>query len=255
VQNRANKLLSAFSFRENLSHSTVSILLILFLLAPSKKICQTTENKTKKTDRHLFDLSNYKPESKDKVIFEFLHCGWLNLPKGVNNDWYSRGANIFLYFDYPIKKSNISLAWGAGISWHNISGNMSFSYAIDSLGYVSTVLEPRQLPYRKNIISAKTIEIPIDIRFRTRKARSFKITAGFKFGVTVQNFLKVYDDFGKRKYYDITNYNPLRYGPTFRIGYEQFYICGFYSLSKIFNNGYGTPGITPYTLGFGFTPW
>ena len=132
---------------------------------------------------------------------------------------------------------------------------MSFSYAIDSLGYVSTILEPRQLPYRKNIISAKTIEIPIDIRFRTRQARSIKITAGFKFGITVQNFLKVYDDLGKRKYYDITNYNPLRYGPTFRIGYEQFFLCGFYSLSQVFNKGFGTPNLIPYTIGLGFTPW
>ena len=216
---------------------------------------QKKEKEIKKTDKHLFDLSRYKPEPKDRVIFEFLHCGWLNMPEGVKYDWHSRGANILLYFDYPLGKSNFSLAWGGGMSWHNLSGNMNFSYGIDSLGYIQTFVTPLETPFRKNIIGAKTLEIPFDIRFRTRKVRSLKITVGGKIGYTVQNFRKIFDEQGKRKYFDVTNYNPLRYGINFRIGYEQFYLCGFYALSSIFKDDHGTPQLTPYTIGFGFSPW
>jgi hypothetical protein len=213
------------------------------------------EKKKKVRKNSLFDLRNYKPESKDKVIFEMTHCGWLNMPAGVKNDWYSRGANFYLYFDHPFGKSNFSFAWGGGIASHNISGNANVIYQIDSMGNEKTVFEPRELPYRKNIIGAKIVEVPLEFRFRTRRARSFKITLGGKVGYTVQNFRKIFDVDGKRKYFDIHNYNPLRYGVVFRIGYEQIYLCGFYSISHVINKNKGTPNIVPYTLGIGITPW
>jgi hypothetical protein len=97
--------------------------------------------------------------------------------------------------------------------------------------------------------------VPLEIRFRTRRARSFKVSMGVKGGYTVQNFRKIFDANGKAKYFDIHNYNPFRYGVVFRIGYEQVYLCGFYSLSHVIKKGKGSPNITPYTIGIGITPW
>ena len=188
-------------------------------------------------------------------MIEFTHCGWLNLPKGVQNDWWSRGANFQLYFDYPFGRSNFSIAWGAGIAAHNISGNAKTVYQIDSLGNETTIFTPRERPYRKNIFGAKIIEVPAEIRFRTRRARSFKISLGFKAGYTVQNFRKIFDDGGKAKYFDIHNYNPLRYGVVFRVGYEQVYLSAFYSLSPVIKKDKGSPNIFPYTIGIGIAPW
>ncbi|MBC7861437.1 MAG: outer membrane beta-barrel protein [Bacteroidia bacterium] len=189
------------------------------------------------------------------MIIEVTHCGWLNMPNGVKNDLTSRGANFYLYFDHPFGKSNFSFAWGGGISSHNISGNSNVVYVIDSLGNETTVFEQRLLPYRKNVIGAKILEVPLEIRFRTRRDRSFKISLGIKGGFTVQNFRKIFDVDGKRKYYDIHNYNPWRYGITFRIGYEQIYLCGFYSLSQVIQKDKGSQGIIPYSIGIGITPW
>lgn len=213
------------------------------------------DKKKKERKSSPFDLRNYKPEAKDKFIFEITHCGLLNMPKGVKNDWWSRGANLFLYFDYPFGKSNFSFAWGAGIASHNVSGNANFIYKLDSLGNEQTIIEPREIPYRKNILGAKIVEVPVEFRFRTRRARSFKMTFGMKAGYTVQNFRKIFDANGKAKYFDVHNYNPLRYGVTFRIGYEQIYLCGFYSLSEIIKKGKGTGNVIPYTIGIGISPW
>jgi hypothetical protein len=228
---------------------------MLFLLASANLFCQEKPGDKKLRKSSPFDLRNYKPESKDKVILELNHCGWLNMPNGVRNDILSRGANFYLYFDYPFGNSNYSFAWGAGVASHNVSGNANVIYQLDSLGNEKTFFEKRILPYRKNVIGAKIIEIPFELRFRTRRARSFKMTLGFKVGYTVQNFRKIFDVDGKRKYFDIHNYNSWRYGVVFRIGYEQIYLCGFYSLSELIRKGKGSAGIIPYTVGIGISPW
>lgn len=234
----------------------IGALVVLALTCGSFYAQQPTEPKKKKERKSSpFDLRNYKPEPKDRLIFEITHCGWLNTPRDIKNDWHSRGANLYFYFDYPFGRSNFSFAWGGGIASHNISGNANVVYKLDSLGNEKTFLEPRELPYRKNVIGAKILEVPLELRFRTRRARSFKVTVGVKGGFTVQNFRKIFDVDGKRKYFDIHNYNPWRYGVVFRIGYEQVSLCGFYALSQVINKNKGTPDITPYTIGIAIAPW
>ena len=226
--------------------------LLIFTLTVGSFFSQ--ENFSKKKKKNPFDLSNYKAEPKDKLLLEFVHCGWMNLPKPVHADWYSRGANFHLFFDFPLGKSNFSLAVGGGISSHNISGNMAVVSLHDSVGGGIQVIT-RDQPYRKNVFGAKILEIPAEVRFRTRKARSFKLSMGFKLGYTVQNFNKIFDDNGKRKIYDIERYNPWRYGVLFRVGYEEIYLSCFYSLNAVFLKGRNSNEIIPYTIGIGITPW
>ncbi|MFN5184020.1 MAG: outer membrane beta-barrel protein [Bacteroidota bacterium] len=212
---------------------------------------EKTANEKKKSP---FDLSNYKAEPKDKLLLEFMHCGWMNLPKGVKSDWYSRGVNFHLFFDVPFGKSNFSVAFGGGLSSHNVSGNMKFLSLHDSLGG-GVNLVSRGESYKKNVFGAKILEVPLEIRFRTRKARSFKLAAGFKVGYTVQNFNKIFDSGGKRKIFDLDGYNPLRYGALLRIGYEEIYLSCFYSFSSVLMKNGNSGEIFPYTVGIGITPW
>ena len=229
-----------------------NFIICILLIFTSTSFSQTKTVKSKKNNP--FDLSNYKAEPKDRLLLEFIHCGWNNLPKGVQTDWFSRGANFQLFFDHPLGTSNFSLAYGCGISSHNVSGNMNVYTIHDSLGGGINLIA-RDQPYKKNIFGAKIIEVPAEIRFRTRKARSFKISLGFKVGYTVQNFNKIFDADGKRKLFDIEGFNPIRYGPTIRLGFEEVYIAGFYSLSPTFNKGGKRTEIFPYTIGIGITPW
>ena len=228
---------------------------LLFLTSCGVFFPQQKEKSKKKKNSEEYDLRNYKAEPTDKLILEFNHCGWLNMPNGVKNDITSRGMNFYLYFDKPLGNSNFSFAYGGGISSHNISGNANTVYKLDSLGNESTIFEPRTLPYKKNVIGATVLEIPVELRFRTRRVRSFKMSVGFRMGYTVQNFRKIFDVDGKRKLFDIHNYNPWRYGVEFRIGYEQIFLCGFYSLSNVIMADKGSPNIIPYTIGIGITPW
>jgi hypothetical protein len=197
----------------------------------------------------------YKAQPKDKVVIEFIHCGWLNMPGGIKNDLPSHGMNFYLFFDKPLGNSSFSFAYGCGISSHNISGNCNIKYQKDSLGVLSTILEKRESFFKKNIIGAKFVEVPFELRFRSRSVNTLKLAIGFKIGYTIQNFRKIFDIEGKRKLYDIPNFNPWRYGIELKIGYERFFLCGFYSFTNLMNKSIQNTNIHSYSIGIGVTPF
>ena len=57
-----------------------------------------------------------------------------------------------------------------------------------------------------------------------------------------EGFIFVVDKNGKVRTYDIFGVNPIRYGPTIRMGWEQIHISAFYSLSEAFEKNKGEKG-------------
>jgi hypothetical protein len=210
----------------------------------------------KKNEKSEFDINQYKPSPKDRVVFELNHTGWLNMPYGLRETLTSGGVNIYLFFDHPIGNSRFSFAWGGGLSSHNIHGKQKLVTHWDTLTgrETMTTIEKRDEPYRINRIGFKIIEVPIEFRFRTRTSYQFKMMVGAKFGYVAHTFTKVYDKNQKAKYFDIYGVNPFRYGITMRVGVEQVYITAFYALSEVFEKGKGTRGVIPFSIGLAWTP-
>lgn len=210
----------------------------------------------KKEKESEFSIYKYKPTPRDRVIFEFGHTGFLNMPYGLQETATSGGINILFYFDHPIKDSRFSFAWGAGFSSHNVHGKLQILYQRDSItnAVTYTTIEKRDEPYVVNRIGLKVIEIPVELRFRTRTKWQFKMMVGGKFGYVVHSFRKIIDKNSKAKYFDIEGINPWRYGIVLRIGIEQINLTAFYALSELFISGKGTPGVVPFSVGFAWTP-
>jgi hypothetical protein len=225
---------------------TLSILALLVLAGVASAQRDTSE----------FNFYRYKPRPQDRVVLEVNHTGWLGLRSELREKATSGGVNFQLFFDYPLGKSHFSFAWGGGISSYNIHGPISLVYKTDSVSgsVVFTSLEERLTPYRINRIGLKIVEVPFEFRFRTFTNYQFKFTLGFKAGYVIQSFRKTYDSMAKAKFYDIAGVNPLRYGVTARIGWEQLHLAAFYSLSEFFEKNKGTPGVVPFTIGFAYTP-
>jgi hypothetical protein len=59
---------------------------------------------------------------------------------------------------------------------------------------------------------------------------------------------------GKFKSYEVENLNWFRYGLTARVGYANFYLNFFYSLTPLFQEGRGTEA-TPISIGIGVSPF
>jgi hypothetical protein len=207
-------------------------------------------------NKNEFSIYNYKPTPQDRLILEVNHTGWLGMPDGLKEKLTSGGVNIILFFDHPIKQSRYSFAWGIGLSSHNIHGPINLNQDIDPVtrGINFLSVSKRVEPYKKNRIGFKIIELPVEFRIRTKTNYQFKLMAGFKVGYVLQTFKKTFDQYGKIKIFDIYGVNPIRYGPTIRIGWEQVHITAFYSLSEVFLKNKGQAGIIPFSIGFAYTP-
>jgi len=187
-------------------------------------------------------------ERKDRIVFDVNYDAWLNTPKDIKQKVVSPGVNFYLMWDYPFGYGPMSFAFGLGLSSHNVHSNAQMVYSIDG---EYTSLTAFSTPYKKNKLSCNYIEVPIELRLRTRGEKSFKMAIGAKVGYAYNIHTKIIDDDGKRKMYDIKNINPLRYGPIFRIGYNKWNVNAFYSLSELFLKDKGTPKLVQYSIGIG----
>ena len=118
-----------------------------------------------------------------------------------------------------------------------------------------------------NKLSTNFIDIPVEVRFRSNPHKNGKRIAasvGFKLGWLVQSHTKTKVDedyyfqgvnYGRKvKTYDIPNLTKFRYGLTARIGYANFYLNFFYSLTPLFLEGRGTRAV-PISIGIGVSPF
>ena len=202
-----------------------------------------------------FALKNYKGDPKDRLIFEAIYTSWLGIPKNITPDWKSIGFNFAMMFDKPIKNSNFSFGYGAGLYCHNFSSNANYLYKTDSITSItSTLMEPKTGTYRSNKYSERSVEIPLELRFRTKTTSNFKIMLGVKIGYVFNDYKKTDDINGKIRLYDLKNINRFRYGVNFRIGVEKFCLSASYYISEAFNS-HGPQGIHPFSIGLAIIPY
>lgn len=202
-----------------------------------------------------FDLKNYKADPRDRLIFEVNYTNWLGAPKGIKTDWKCIGFGFYTMFDKPISNSNFSFGYGLGFYSHNYSSNANFIYKFDSLSqHTKTIIEPKTIPYIANRYNERSFELPLELRFRTKTARIFKIMVGAKIGYVISNFNKSDDINGRIRLYNIKNVNPFRYGVNFRIGVEQICLTASYYFSEVFTKD-GPAGIHPFSIGIAIIPY
>lgn len=219
-------------------------------------LAQTKIKQEKKAIEDEYDLKNYKSEPNDRLIFEVNHTGWLNQPKNIKMSWKSIGVNFALMFDKPLGRSNFSIGYGIGLYSHNFHSNADFVYRYDSTKkHTVTDMVPKLNSYTVNRFAQRIIEIPLELRFRTKTISKFKVMVGGKFGYVVSDFRKVFDDKGKLRIYNTKNLNYLRYGVVFRIGIEQICLTASYYFSDVFIKNRGVNGITPYSVGIAIIPY
>lgn len=228
------------------------IYFILIIFIGNSVFCQ---QKTDYKGESEFDIKNYKSDPRDRLIFEMNYTNWLGAPKTIKSDWKSLGFNFSTMFDKPFRNSNFSFGFGLGLYVHNYSSNADFIYKLDSINQnVTTVIQEKTIPYIANRYNERIVEVPLELRFRTKSATMFKVMIGGKIGYVISNFKKTDDADGRIRRYNIKNVNHLRYGVTFRIGVEQFCLTACYYLSEVFTAN-GPQGIHPFSIGLAIIPY
>ncbi|MCW3078222.1 MAG: hypothetical protein JWO32_2831 [Bacteroidetes bacterium] len=209
-----------------------------------------------KTQEDEYNLKNYKLEPEDRLIIEINHTSWIGYPATIKTKLPSVGVNIALMFDKPMGSSSFSFGYGIGFFSHNFHSNADFIYSRDSItNNFNTHLEAYTRPVSLNRYAEKILEIPLEIRYRTKTDRQLKIHLGAKIGYVVNDFRSIKDNDGKIRVYNIKNINPIRYGVNFRIGYEQVALSACYYFSEVFTSNRGPSGIHPFSIGIAIIPY
>ncbi|WP_452218497.1 porin family protein [Lacinutrix undariae] len=162
-----------------------------------------------------------------------------NKPKGLSQSGFSSGFSLGFIRDMPINKQrNKAIGLGLGLSYSSYNQNLLIRDVSDN--YTYTVLSgDDDQAYTKNKFSTYAIEVPLEYRWRTSTAESYKfwrIYPGFKFSYLLGNQSKHTGDLGEFVYTSNKDFNNLQYGFTMSAGYDNWNFNAYYGLNGIFNN-------------------
>ncbi len=185
----------------------------------------------------------------------------------------SLGYDLGLYKTFAISNT-FAFATGLNLNGFNINSDIIPLYNKTSENTVFWTI-PEATSVKKNKMSLTYIDVPLEIRIRTKFKKTessleeenttttdnnyFKIALGCKIGYLLNSHTKYYGDYLgtdenliaekiKTKTYDIKYLEEIRYGVYGRIGYGRISAYYYYSLVDIFKADKG-PQVQPFTAG------
>jgi len=186
---------------------------------------------------------------EDQLYFSLTYIHMVNLPDEISQSGFSYGLAGGFIKDLPLnQRRNMGLGVGIGYSFNNYYFNVTVN-----------PVEPAddEVSIRNNKIILHSVELPIELRFRTSTAKKYKFWRfypGFKMAYKfAQN-----TSFGKSNDFDvddIIDINDFLYGLTFSVGYNKWNIHTYYGLNDLFtaarNNSSGI-NISDFRIGLIF---
>lgn len=233
--------------------SALPFVVMVMLLVPAEYLYgQETPKEQEEEEEVVIEPRRYANRGRDRIIVDINTDQWVeNLP-GVGLKTWSPGVNIYYMADYIFLNSAFSMAVGFGLGSANFRTNAHPTTIVDNnTNMESTALVPfpTGFSYSRNKMSANYLEVPVELRLRTRRRTTWRLYGGFKGGYLVNFHTKRKDDTGKYKEYNTKFIRKYRFGPHARVGIGKFNFTAFYSLTPFFEDEKG-PVLTPFSLGF-----
>jgi hypothetical protein len=150
--------------------------------------------------------------------------------------------------------SYFGIVTGLGLNFNDYKFKNRYTLVKDDTG----VIQPASLPegdFRLSKLSTTFITAPLLLEVQIPGQFDHKrifIAAGVIGGVKIHEHIKTQIGEEKKRDNGDFNINPLRWGYTARIGFENMGIFATYYNTKLFKEGFG-PDTTPATIGITFT--
>ncbi len=181
-----------------------------------------------------------KMRPADRLIFTAITDVWSGLPTNMKTFAVNRGIIIDYFHDQPLGTSNFSVAAGLSFAGHNLYSNHRYSRVGNKHEFVAI---PSAQEYSNNKLSLNYLNIPLEVRFRTRGwKRNMRIHAGIRGGYLISGHTKyVGEDLpgGRRtkvKEKMLDNIEPFMLGAHARIGIGKVTLSGYMPLNTIFKD-------------------
>lgn len=192
----------------------------------------------------------------DRLMVDIVYNDWRGDNEPFNSPWNSIGYSISLMNNTVLTKANtVSLGWGLAYSRYNNTTNTPL--LIDEKKGVTYSPQPGFEPLLDESESwsfhANYIELPLEMRFRTKGYRHFKFIIGGKIGYQFNahrklTYTSAYGNEFVNKLYNFPDNNRLRYGVTARVGIRNWALFAAYHFSPLFTNEESV-SLTPLSLG------
>lgn len=183
-----------------------------------------------------------KPEKDrkyDRLIFDITYNDWIGDRDPFKNPPLSLGLNTNLMFDVPLTKGN-TVAFGWGVSHQLFTIRHDDKLVVDDFNN-TTMLTPYAttgfFPKKRSLIG-NSFSVPLEIRFRKKGWKHFKIHVGAKIGYQVQLKEKTVGTInGHKEVYKRHGFpdsSKLLYSGHVRIGIRNWALFGSYNFNPIF---------------------
>jgi hypothetical protein len=172
---------------------------------------------------------------EDQFYLSVTYNALINLPNNVSQNSFSTGVHLGAIRDFPLnKRRNIALALGLGYSFNSFNQNIRISGSNPT-----TYTKIEDSNYSKNNFSQHFLEAPLEFRWRTSKADSYKfwrVYTGLKLGYLIAS-KSVFDDGSTlESQRNLKDLNRLQYGLTLSVGYNTWNGYIYYGLNPVFDS-------------------
>ena len=159
-----------------------------------------------------------------------------NKPDAISQSGFSGGIHAGFTRDFPLNKiRNIAIAVGLGWSLNSYSQNLFIGE--DEAGESIFRELTNDIDYSTNRFSTQLIEAPLEFRWRTSTAETYKfwrIYTGLRFGY-IYHFKSNFVQPGNQVVQtDVPELDRFRMGATFTFGFNTFNFHLYYSLNSLF---------------------
>ncbi|KAA3625242.1 MAG: PorT family protein [Flavobacterium sp.] len=161
-----------------------------------------------------------------------------DVPGGVSTRGLSGGLQFGYMRDMPInERRNVAIAVGAGMVIDRFGQTLFIGESTNNESIFSIL--DGDVDYNSNRFSTYTVEAPIQFRWRTSTAESYKfwrIYTGFRIGYTYY-YKAIFKQTGNNvEQTDIPEFDRLRLGASLSFGYNTFNFYVYYSINPFFKD-------------------
>lgn len=176
---------------------------------------------------------------EDQIYLGFTYNLLSGKPDNITGPQFSGGFHGGFIRDFPLnQRRNIALGLGLGWSINTYGQHLFIGEEPDSERTIFRILDREKIDYDKNRFSTQSIDVPIQFRWRTSTAETYKFWRVYT-GLRPSYVYYFRSDFQQPEnsvqQTDVPEFNPLRLGATFTFGYNTFNFHFYYSLNSFFN--------------------
>lgn len=177
---------------------------------------------------------------EDQFYFGFTYNLLKGSPDNITGRQFSGGFHGGFIRDFPINQPrNLAIGLGLGWSINTYGQHLFLGEEPNSERTTFVILDRDEVNYDKNRFSTQSLDVPIEFRWRTSTAESYKfwrVYAGLRPSY-VYYFRSNFEQEGLTvRQTDVPEFNRFRLGATFTFGYNTFNFHFYYSLNSFFND-------------------